>query len=311
MGDWGGKSDDPYYTGPEHDTAGSMDCAASDLRAKFALALGDNFYGSGVRSVDDPRFQETFEDVFKGDALAASSGFHFHVVAGNHDHRGNVTAQVAYSARSERWAFPSPYYTFSETAPDGTTVQFVMFDSVILSGNSQVPNGDQLPGDRLPGPEDKAAASAQLAWIEDTLARSEADYLVVAGHYPMYSICEHGPTESLQSELLPVLKLHEVSAYLSGHDHCQEYIDVGDGIQYHVIGSAHIGDSSTAHRHTLEDGQLKFHNEGKEGGFASVSVSQDGLQVTHYDGFGHAIYTAPTQVPRRKRGTPEEAPIVV
>ena len=48
------------------------------------MALGDNFYYNGVTSVDDKRFKETFEDVFKGDHLKSEN--FFRVVAGNHDH---------------------------------------------------------------------------------------------------------------------------------------------------------------------------------------------------------------------------------
>ena len=33
-----------------------------------------------------------------------------------------------------------------------------------------------------------------MEWLEDTLKASTASFLVVAGHYPVWSICEHGPT---------------------------------------------------------------------------------------------------------------------
>merc|ERR1719408_43454 len=113
-----------------------MDAVAKSLGSKFALALGDNMYHSGVKSVHDRRFDETFEKVFTGDALSDKSGFKFHLVAGNHDHIGDVNAQIQYSNVSSRWEFPSLYYTFTEAMQDGTRVQFVMLDTVTLAGNS-------------------------------------------------------------------------------------------------------------------------------------------------------------------------------
>jgi len=87
-----------------------------------------------------------------------------------------------------------------------------------------------------------------------------------------------------------------VSAYLSGHDHNEQYIDVGDNIQYHVIGSAHEGDSSRRHAHTLKSGQLKFHDA--HPGFASVSVSKSGMQIKHWKSNGELLFAAPVILPR-------------
>merc|ERR1719183_2457375 len=160
MGDWGGSVHSPYTTSDEVNTAKGMNSVAGSLGAKFALALGDNFYDHGLDSVDSDRFDKTFEQCFSGDNVQASNNFTFHVVAGNHDHLGNVQAQIDYSERSERWNFPSQYYSFSETAPDGATVEIVLIDTVQLSGISDHENF--LEGSELPGPLNATAAGAQL-----------------------------------------------------------------------------------------------------------------------------------------------------
>ena len=59
-------------------------------------------------------------------------------------------------------------------------------------------DGTQLLGSELPGPADHDAAAEQWAWLNATVANSTATYLVVGGHYPILSICEHGPTKLLQ-----------------------------------------------------------------------------------------------------------------
>lgn len=61
FGDWGGKTDSPYYTPAEVNVAGVMADKAHELGSQFTVALGDNFYTYGVKDVDDPRFKETFE----------------------------------------------------------------------------------------------------------------------------------------------------------------------------------------------------------------------------------------------------------
>lgn len=161
-----------------------------------------------------------------------------------------------------------------------------MIDTVVLAGNTDFHN-HTFHG-YLGGPADGAAAEEQWifvrhsTWyssslfklwfftaalvqqIEATLSASTADYLIVAGHYPVWSICEDGPTQVLIDRLKPMLEkykvcplrqhrdvvimkpLHslsmtsvlrssQVSAYLAGHDHCAQYIDEGLGVQYHGV----------------------------------------------------------------------------
>lgn len=299
MGDWGGQPSSPYTTKAETATAKGMGKLAASLGAPFTLALGDNFYNTGVPNVESHRFKDTFENVFSADSL--QHPFSFKVVAGNHDHNGNVSAQISYSTKSERWHFPSEYYTFSEASKDGATVQFVMIDTVLLCGNSEIDGLDrELHGSELRGPEDVRAAESQMQWINDTLAAAQdADYVIVAGHYPVYSICEHGPTQCLITQLKPLLEHYKVSAYFNGHDHCAEFIDIGDGVQYHTIGSAHLNDPSTGHKSTVSSEQLKFHTGKGDGGFSSVAMSKDGMTVKHYDGDGKLLFTAPNVAPRK------------
>jgi hypothetical protein len=298
MGDWGGTQTAPFTTDREVATAAGMGKVGAAVGSQFALALGDNFYFNGISTDEhDPRFQTTFENVFTADSLKADD--YFRVVAGNHDHNGNVTAQIAYSAHSNRWSFPSLYYTFTETAPDGATVQVVYIDTVVLSGGSSDPaTGEDLPGSRYPGPADAEAAQTQMQWLEATLAASTADYLVVGGHFPVWSVCEHGPTGQLVSDVKPLLEKYGVTAYVSGHDHCAQHLDEGTGVDYHVIGSANFWDSSTVHLPNVPAGSLKWHPASGMGGFALVTANKTAFVVTHMSGDGGGLYVAPARAPR-------------
>ncbi|KAF8370674.1 hypothetical protein PRIPAC_77103 [Pristionchus pacificus] len=105
------------------------------------INLGDNFYFTGVMSDDDIRFQTTFENVYRDTRVP------WLTIAGNHDHMGNVQAQVSYTAKSKLWfalfGFPSQIDCTSHHFANSTqrwnfdsTVEFVMLNTVELCGNT-------------------------------------------------------------------------------------------------------------------------------------------------------------------------------
>ena len=61
-----------------------------------------------------------------------------------------------------------------------TTVQFIFIDTVILCGATH-PTKRSLPP---PGPQSHTMADDEWAWINDTLATSTADWILMFGHYP-------------------------------------------------------------------------------------------------------------------------------
>lgn len=111
--------------------------------------------------------------------------------------------------------FPSLYYRLRARVPQtNVTVAIFMLDTVTLCGNS-----DDFLGQRPQRPRDPELARTQLAWLKQQLAAAREDYVLVAGHYPVWSIAEHGPTHCLVKQLLPLLAKYKVTAYLCGHDH--------------------------------------------------------------------------------------------
>lgn len=298
IADWGGQANSPYTEPVQLACAKGMNLIAPTIKAQGAFALGDNFYSAGIDGdAHSKRFKETFEDVYTGSNLDIP----FYLVAGNHDHKGNVSAQIAYSQLSPRWTFPDYYYkkTFSWTAGQKTVSADVLFiDTVLLAGNS-----DDLVEEfgELEGPADQKLAETQWAWIEENLKASTADYLFVAGHYPIWSGCSHGPTPLLVSVLKPMMLKYNATGYLSGHDHCLEHIDDGSGLIYSVFG-ANVNccyDNNNVDK--CPKGSIKFAmwNEGSPGGFASLVSAEDSLTLTYYAANGTSLYTAPPIKPRK------------
>lgn len=220
----------------------------------------------------------------------------FWLVCGNHDHYGNAQAEVEYSRVSPRWHMPSFYYTFVETVPGThTTVQFVMVDTVLLVGSTNISSYEQPVG-----PADQLVADEQWAWLQRTLNASTADYLIVGGHYPVWSIGEHGPTKALVARLLPLLEANNVTAYMSGHDHSLQHLNTGSSVDFFVVGATHKCNKLTWHRPSVPPNALKFHWASGLGGFADLRITPSELQLTMYDQDGTVLYRSPPRAPRRR-----------
>uniref|UniRef100_A0A8C6CLY0 Tartrate-resistant acid phosphatase type 5 n=1 Tax=Moschus moschiferus TaxID=68415 RepID=A0A8C6CLY0_MOSMO len=294
VGDWGGVPNAPFYTAREMANAKEIARTVQILGADFVLSLGDNFYFSGVQDVNDKRFQETFEDVFSASPLLTVP---WYVLAGNHDHLGNVSAQIAYSRVSKRWKFPSPYYRLRFKIPrSNVSVAIFMLDTVTLCGNS-----DDFASQQPERPRNLAMARTQLAWLKKQLAAAKEDYVLVAGHYPVWSIAEHGPTHCLVKQLLPLLTAHKVTAYLCGHDHNLQYLQDENGLGFVLSGAGNFMDPSKKHMRKVPNGYLRFHHgaENSLGGFAYVEISPKEMSVTYIEASGKSLFK--TRLPRRAR----------
>lgn len=290
MGDWGG-DDAPRYTKPGQCDAGhAMETIAQKYNIDTILAVGDNFYHSGVTQSNVDKYMErTFNNVYKGRMLDKAR---FYAVAGNHDHRGDVEAQINYPL--DKWVFPDYWYSFTKDVGNGMTAEFVMIDTVLLVGESF----HDIEKDifvSATGPKYPEKAQSQWTFLEETLRDSTANFLFVVGHYPVYSPCSHGPTADLVEHLRPLLVRYDVTAYIAGHDHCASYVDEGEGPVYPMNG---MGDGCCYSAHKLKKLQglltspsdLKFyvdkHTARKYGkpsaGFNSYTLQTDGEMIIRF-----------------------------
>lgn len=317
VGDWGGGGNQPE--GPLGSRAGGSVCdgskdhsvtttcqvaTAAGLKKvaatlspapQFVLGLGDNFYRMGINPFNQFRFQSTFEHVYAG------IGLPWYQLAGNHDHGGLIQYQIAYSKKSTLWKYPARYYVIRAKIPGTTsTVDIVVFDSVILLGMSEkFANG--TVGAPV-GPEDHTAAETQWQWIEEQLASSHAEFLFTAAHYPVFSVCEHGPTQSLVARLRPLMQKHRVNGHLAGHDHCLEHILDGDSA--HIVSGAGAQAWYAPHHAdkiapaTLAWGMTSANAGARVGGFAAMRIATGSASVSYYDDTGALLYVSPSIKPR-------------
>ena len=116
---------------------------------------------------------------------------------------------------------PSFNYSIDMFTSNGAQklITLLMIDTVWICGNS--PSTTSGPPKHASAAEEKAAQE-YLAAFEQKLAvvaNTSVPYILVAGHFPVFSIAEHGPTQCLVEKLRPLLHKYGVSAYFSGHDH--------------------------------------------------------------------------------------------
>lgn len=215
---------------------------------------------------------------------------------------GNVSAQIAYSSDSYRWKFPNFYHAHSFTSDDGATIDIVMIDTIELGGISTVQEHEEGYFNPLPL-QSRAKAENQWTWIEQQISSSTADYLLVVGHYPVYSVCEHGNNPTLIANLKPLLVQYG-GQYLCGHDHCMEHLqEPGTTTNYFLSGMGAYCCYFPKKKDEVPKDSLKWYmardNAGSNSaGFSSFKVSKQEMIVTFYNQDGDVVYTAPSIAPR-------------
>ncbi len=280
MGDWG-------RNGADHQkqVAAQMGKTATDTKAQFVIATGDNFYPSGVISDQDPLFKYSFEDIY----TAFSLQWDWYPVLGNHDYKSNPDAQVAYSKISRRWKMPARYYA-KKFAINGDTAQQVLI--AFIDTNPLIP---EFYNNSEYGPNVKGQdTTAQKRWLEKLLSEPSPaiKWRIIVAHHPMYtggSRTEGYDTKAIRNSLKSTLEKYGVDVYLAGHEHSLQHIKP-QGITHHFIS----GSASEKTPVRLIDGSEMA---ASAYGFMLFSVSKNKLQVQTINDEGNIIYTTLLQKP--------------
>ncbi|XP_028568474.1 tartrate-resistant acid phosphatase type 5 isoform X2 [Podarcis muralis] len=193
--------------------------------------------------------------------------------------------------------FPKNYYRLRFKVPGtNATVSIVMIDTVTICGNS-----DDFQNEQPLHPQELGAARSQMSWLRKQLANSQDDYLLVAGHYPVWSVGKHGPTTCLVKHLQPLLLKYKATAYLCGHDHNLQYLQDKTGLGYVLSGAGNFMDDNKQHLHEVPAGYLRFFygHASSQGGFAYIEINAKEMSITYIEGKGKSLYK--TSLPRRRR----------
>ncbi len=132
----------------------------------------------------------------------------------------------------------------------------------------------------------KQDISKQLSWLESVLASAKEDWIIVAGHHPIYAYTPKEESERLdmQKRVDTILRKHKVDMYICGHIHNFQHIRVpGSDIDYVVNSSG-----SLARKVEPIEG-TKFCSP--EPGFSVCSINKKELNLRMIDKKGNMLYT--------------------
>jgi len=233
----------------------------------FALYLGDNFYNTGVDSVDDVQFQEKFEEPY------ANLDFPFYVVLGNHDYGGvgnlvdRPEPQVDYTERSEKWTMPDRTHSFIHEH-----VQFLGLDTNALMWSSQW-----------------GGYQTQVDWVREAIQSAGPQWRIAFGHHPYISNGGHGVAGQYdgldQTPIAAGLDVQRfveeelcgnIDVYFSGHDHDLQWLEPQCGVEFIVSGAG-------AKNRPLRDwGVPTVFETDSEPGFVWVEIVDATMNVQFY-----------------------------
>jgi len=314
-GDWGCGRLKPSGECKDHSAAGQLAVAAAmgadaDLTpVSFIVNTGDAMYPYGVRSLDDPKFADTFTSVYTAAGLQRP----WYGVLGNHDWKNNASALVT---KHQNWRIPALSYVLKGSV-GGVHVTLFFIDTNI--GNKyeicHERNVSQWDGflthadydDCIKEIED--VFTEQRPWFIKALEEASEHVKIVVAHEPVYGSGKYAFTSprkypetlnKLDDELGLILQKYKVHAYFSGHDHLLQHNSY-KGVHHYIVGYGgawyddHIGFWSNSN-------DVRVHPEehvtiSREGvfGYARASVNATHLcvqfiEVKEKDASRHVAY---------------------
>eukprot|EP01036_Dinobryon_divergens_P039010 gene39010-51306_t len=266
---------------------------ASKYPADFLIALGDNFYNSGVTSISDSLWTLFYNNVYNYDSLQIP----WYAIFGNHDYgsnkgTGSTQAQIDYGTYKldNRWN-AGHCYMQSYTVPNSdATMDMVYIDSTLIAPEETYMTST---ASGISSSTQSYRKNAQLQCLEHYLSNSTAQYLIVAGHYPIFSTGKNSPGDmtSMVEAVYPLLEKYNVDMYLCGHDHRLEHLSYktasGGTMDFIVSGAAGKPDNQLSNGIT-SDATSMF--AAATGGFAFAEVSDTGISVNMVNSAGAVLY---------------------
>ena len=248
---------------------------AKKIKPQAVITTGDNHHGNGVKSTTDNDWKQNYEDVYTHPKLDID----WYPALGNHEYRGNTQAVIDYSKKSERWNMPARYYTTVFSAK-GTSVRIVTIDTTPLI--------DKYRESKKYADANLEDNEVQLQWLDSVLKDAKEDWVIVAGHHPVYADTKKSKSErdNIKKALNGILRRYNnVSIYLCGHIHNFQHLrsrSKSSNIDYVVNSSAAESRNVRATKRTIYCSS--------EPGFSVLSANEKELSLYMIDKNGNVLH---------------------
>jgi predicted phosphodiesterase len=112
---------------------------------------------------------------------------------------------------------------------------------------------------------------AQLRFLDNALAETDATWRIVLLHHPPYSAGYQGSSQAARDAVSPIAERHGVQLVLSGHDHDYQRSKMIEGVTY-IVSGAGAGTRRTGEK-SFTEVSFSWHH------FLDIAVFEDHLVV--------------------------------
>lgn len=250
-------------------------CEASKIKPHGVLMVGDNIYAKakGEFNTESQLWKDVFEDMYPASSFACP----FWAILGNHDYSNNLPdgekVQLAYAKKpGVRWNMPAKWYRFDVGPKDNPVATIIGLDSNMPAKPGATYAKTKKPLHYLTPEEEKE----QDAWFEAELKKPRAPFTIVMGHHPLYSNSRHGDSKKLIAKWGSLLQEHKVHAYLCGHDHDLQHLEL-EGLHTSFVLSGAGGASLYPADNPRE---IPFAEQAH--GFTHIRINKDKMVFSHH-----------------------------
>ncbi|CAA0353941.1 unnamed protein product [Arabidopsis thaliana] len=272
IGDWGRKGGFNQSL-----VAHQMGVVGEKLDIDFVISVGDNFYDDGLKGVNDPSFEASFSHIYTHPSLQKQ----WYSVLGNHDYRGNVEAQLSKVLTQKDWR----WFCRRSCVLSSGMVDFFFADTNPFVEKYFTEPEDHTYDWRNVLPRNKYISNL-LHDLDLEIKNSRATWKFVVGHHGIKTAGNHGVTQELVDQLLPILEENKVDLYINGHDHCLQHIGSHGKTQFLTSGGG-----SKAWRGDVQPWdpkELKLYYDGQ--GFMSLHITHSKAKFIYYDVSGNVLH---------------------